>query len=242
MVVAPEGFLEGYVVHDVIVDPSLAEAMRKIAEPLNGPYLAQTRQLAAGEGVALCVGFAERRRDGLYNAAVFVGSDGEIHGVHRKTIFGTGTHPDWWFNRAGRAVRAFDTPIGRVRIFICNERWQSRIAGALAADGAELLLIPSYGSRRRRQNEAVVARGRETGLPIVQAGVGVNLIMDRGEMIAYHWGADAITTADIHPRMAPSPRLARKFEREYLAFQADELARRFRRKFPARAPDSGPAA
>ena len=112
---------------------------------------------------------------------------------------------------------------------------------SLAADGAELLLIPSYGSRRRRQNQAVVARARETGLPVVQASVGVNLIVDRGEMIAYHWGADAITTADIHPRMPPSPRLAREFERDYLAFQADELARRFRRRFPARVRDGGPA-
>ena len=44
-------------------------------------------------------------------------------------------------------------------------------------DGAKLLLIPSYGSAERSNDETVLARARENGVAIVEANVGVLLMV-----------------------------------------------------------------
>ena len=88
-------------------------------------------------------------------------------------------------------------------------------------------MIPSYGSKRRRQNQAVLARARENGVPIVEANVGMNLIITKGEIAAYQWGNDQITTAVIHLPIAPSPAAARTGEAEYVGRQEQEMDRRY---------------
>ncbi len=128
VIVAPEGFLEGYVVMEVVRDPSKAEAMHALAEPLDGPYIQRFQSVARGLKRNVCFGFAERRDDGIYNCAAFIGSDGELCGTYRKTQLSEGTHPSWDFNRVGRQLRGIDTPIGRVGVLICNDRWNAHIA------------------------------------------------------------------------------------------------------------------
>ena len=227
VVVAPEGFLEGYVVMQVVQDPSKAGALRAIAEPLDGPLIRRFSDLAREVRTNLCFGFAEQGDDGIYNCAVFIGADGEICGTYRKTQLSEGTHPSWDFNRVGTALRGFDTPIGRVGVLICNDRWNAHIARTLVMDGAQILLIPSYGSRRRVQNEAVIARARENGVPVVEAAVGVNLIVSKGEVVAYKWGTDRITTACIDVPAWPTPDVADQMEEAYLATQNEEMLRRY---------------
>jgi hypothetical protein len=111
-------------------------------------------------------------------------------------------------------------------MLICNDRWNPMIARTLALDGARLLLIPSYGSRSRDQNRAVLARARENGLPIVEANVGMNLIVSKGEIVAYKWGNDRITTAVVEVPAPPSPGAARAYETDYMKLQGPEMARR----------------
>jgi apolipoprotein N-acyltransferase len=115
-----------------------------------------------------------------------------------------------------------------VGFVICNDRWNPMIARTLVLDGARLLLIPSYGSRRRDQNQAVLARARENGVPIVEANVGMNLIISKGEIAAYKWGNDQITTAVVDVPVAPSTAAARAYEREYMGGQGQEMERRYR--------------
>jgi predicted amidohydrolase len=229
VIVTPEGVLEGYVVNEVIRDPGLADAMREIAEPIDGPYVRRFRGLARRLRVCLCLGFAERVGRDVYNAAIFIGHDGKICGKHHKCQLAEGTHPDWTFNRVGRRLRAFDTPIGRAGILICSDRRNPMIARALVLDGARILLIPTYGANGRAQNEIVLARARENGVPIVQANVGMNLIVSKGDIAAYHWGRDHVTTATVEIPEAPSPRAARAMEREYLRLQPANMRRRYLR-------------
>ena len=207
--------------------PSKAGALRAIAEPVDGPSIRRFSDLAREVRTNLCFGFAEQGDDGIYNCAVFIGADGEICGTYRKTQLSEGTHPSWDFNRVGTALRGFDTPIGRVGVLICNDRWNAHIARTLVMDGAQILLIPSYGSRRRVQNEAVIARARENGVPVVEAAVGVNLIVSKGEVVAYKWGTDRITTACIDVPAWPTPDLADRMEEAYLATQNEEMLRRY---------------
>ena len=227
LILATEGVLEGYVVMDVIERRKSAEAMLEIAEPVDGTYVTRFQRLAKTLKTCLCFGFAERVGDEVYNSAVFIDGQGTICGRYHKAQLAEGTHPTWYFNRVGKSLRAMDTPLGRLGILTCNDRWTPLIARTLVLDGARLLLIPSYGSKRRRQNQAVLARARENGVPIVEANVGMNLIITKGEIAAYQWGNDQITTAVIHLPIAPSPAAARTGEAEYVGRQEQEMDRRY---------------
>mgnify|MGYP001432285658 CR=1 FL=1 len=227
LIVTTEGVLEGYVVMDVLEGRRSAQDALEIAEPIDGPYIQRFQRLAMELGTCLCFGFAERIGDDVYNTAVFIDSGGTICGKYHKVQLAEGTHPSCNYNRVGNTLRAFDTPLGRVGIVICNDRWNPMIVRALALDGARLLLISSYGSKSQEQNETVLARARENGIPIVEANVGMNLIVDKGEIVAYQWGNDKITTAMVEVPALPSTAVAREYEQEYLRLQGPEMARRY---------------
>ena len=65
-------------------------------------------------------------------------------------------------------------------------------------------------------------------MPVVEAAVGVNLIISKGEVVAYTWGVDRITTARIEIPAWPAPALADDMEHAYLAGQDAEMLRRHR--------------
>ena len=228
VILATEGALEGYVVMDVVEGRAPPEALLEIAEPIDGPFVRRFQRLAKTLHTSLCFGFAERvAPDQVYNCALFVDDDGEICGKYHKVQLAEGTHPSWFFNRVGGTIRAFDTPIGRAGILICNDRWNPLIAHTLVLDGARVLLIPSYGTKTRNQNEAVLAPARENGVPIVEANVGMNLIISKGEIVAYKWGNDQITTGTIEIPEPPAPEAARRSEQAYLRQQGPEMQRRY---------------
>lgn len=227
VILTTEGVLEGYVVMDVIYQPEKAEAMLEIAEPIDGPYVRRFQRLAKSLKACLCFGFAERLGNDVYNCGVFIDDNGEICGKYHKTQLAEGAHPSWNFNRIGSTLRAFDTPVGRAGIVICNDRWNPLITRTLVLDGASLILIPSYGSKRKEQNETVLARARENGVPIVEANVGMNLIISKGEIVTYKWGNDQISSGVIDIPISPSPEMARFSEQEYLKSQGPEMEKRY---------------
>ena len=227
LIVTTEGVLEGYVVMDALESRRSAQDVLDIAEPITGPYIQRFQRLAVELGTCLCFGFAERIGDDVYNTAVLIDSEGTICGKYHKVQLAEGTHPSCSYNRVGDTLRAFDTPVGRVGIVICNDRWNPMIVRALALDGARLLLISSYGSKSQGQNETELARSRENGIPIVEANVGMNLIVNKGEIAAYRWGNDKITTAMVDVPVLPSTAAAREYEQEYLRLQGPEMARRY---------------
>lgn len=228
VIVTIEGALEGYVVYDVIEGRRSAAEMLEIAEPLDGPYVTHFRQLARELRVCLCFGFAERVGNEIYNTVVFIDHAGELCGTYQKSQFAEGTHPSWHFNRIGKKLRAFDTPFGRAGMLICNDRWNPLIPRSIVLDGAQILYIPTFGNTSKAQNQALLARARENGVPIVQANVGQNLVVSKGEMIAYQRGFDKITVATVDIPTPPSAAAARSLEREYLTRQGPEMERRYR--------------
>ncbi|MCZ6679523.1 MAG: carbon-nitrogen hydrolase family protein [Candidatus Poribacteria bacterium] len=227
VILTTEGVLEGYGVMDVIQNRATPADMLEIAEPIDGPYIQRFQRLAKTLRTCLCFGFAECIADAVYNCAVFIDQDGEICGKYHKTQLAEGTHATWNFNRIGKKLRAFDTPIGRAGIVICNDRWNPLITRTLVLDGAQVILIPSYGSKSKGQNQAVLARARENGVPIVEANVGMNLIISKGEIVTYKWGNDQISTAVIDIPASPSEKAARRSEQEYLQQQGPEMGKRY---------------
>jgi predicted amidohydrolase len=226
MILITEGALEGYVVMEVVEGRASAEALIEVAEPIDGPYIRRFQKLARTLKTCLAFGFAERIGDEAFNCALFLDQEGAICGRYHKVQLAEGTHSSWNFNRIGQKLRAFDTPIGRAGFVICNDRWNPDIVRALVLDGARIILIPSYGSKTKEQNQAVLARARENGVPIVEANVGMNLIVSKGEICAYQWGNDQVTHGIVDIPVAPGAAAARQAEQDYLAAQKPEMERR----------------
>ena len=231
LVVEPEGILEGYVANEAILHPGLRENVVEIAEPIDGPYVKRFCKLARRLKASFVFGMAQLkgRRD-VYNTAVFVDHRGRICGTYDKTQLAEGYDPSWNFNRLGRTIRAFDTPFGRSGMLICNDRWNPLIARALALDGAGFICILSYGSTSRDQDRAVIARARENGVAIVEANVGVNLIVSKGEPVACDRGRGIITLAEIDIPAPPSTANARAAQREYMRARPAKMKANLRDK------------
>ncbi|MDP7274549.1 MAG: carbon-nitrogen hydrolase family protein, partial [Planctomycetaceae bacterium] len=188
-------------------------------------------KLARRLNVCLVFGLAERIKGDVFNCAVFIDHRGRICGKYHKMQLAEGYHPSWWYNRLGRRSRAFDTPLGRCGILICNDRWNPRLAEIPVLDGAQFLVIPSFGSRSAAQDEAVLSRGRENRVPVVEANVGVTLVVDDNQITAVDRREEGITFGTITVR--PSSKRDRDkrdvVEKAFLEWRQTEMVRRYQR-------------
>ncbi|MDA4121811.1 MAG: carbon-nitrogen hydrolase family protein [Thaumarchaeota archaeon] len=225
--VITEGALQGYVVMEAIKSPKRAEKMLAISEQPEGPHNLRFGQLAKDLGMCICLGLSERVGGDVYNAALFIDDQGRIRGRHYKMQFAEGNDPGWYFNRMGQHIRAFDTPYGRAGFLICNDRWDKTLARALVLDGARVIYILAYGDKSHKQDRVLVETARENGVPIVEANVGANLIISKGEIVARARGEDDITVADIAVPLAQSEEAVRELEREFLTRRGPEMKRRY---------------
>ena len=228
--VAPEGTLEGYVVNEIIAGKVPPERMKDVAVPIDDPVILRFQNLAAELKICLVFGLAERIDSDVFNCAVFIDNAGKICGKYHKMQFAEGYDPAWWFNRLGKTCRAFDTPYGRCGLLICNDRWNPSLARILALDGAQFLLIPSFGSRSKEQDKAVLSRGRENHLPVVEANVGVTLVVDQGKITAVDRKEECVTFGQITiPLTKPQPEERDKAEKTFLEWRKEEMPRRLKR-------------
>lgn len=228
LAVGPEGALDGYPINEIIEGKILPERLADVALTVESAQIARFRRLARELRMCLVFGFAEQVGSDIYNAAIFIDHLGQICGKYHKMQFAEGYDEAWWFNRLGVRSRAFETPLGRCGVLICNDRWNPQLAQIPALDGAQFLVIPSFGSTSAAQDEAVLARGIETGLPVVEANVGVTLIVDRGRIIALDRQTEGVVYGAITiPDARQEDAVARDaVEREFLAWRAAEMKRR----------------
>ena len=195
--VAPEGILEGYIVNEIIADKFDQDRMRQVAVTIDSPTIRRFRDLAEELDMCLVFGFAEKVGEDVFNSAIFIDNEGKVCGKYHKMQLAEGYHPAWWFNRLGRQSRAFDTPYGRCGVLICNDRWNPLLAQIPALDGAQFLVIPSFGSTSKAQDEAVLARGVENHLPVVEANVGVSLIVSDDKIVSLRREVEGVTFGEI---------------------------------------------
>ncbi len=195
--VAPEGALEGYVVDGIIAEDVEADRMRDVAVSIDSPTIQRFQNLARELDMCLAFGFAEKTGDDVFNCAAFIDHTGRICGTYHKMQLAEGYADSWWFNRLGKQSRAFDTPYGRCGFLICNDRWNPRLARIPSLDGAQFLIIPSFGSTSKSQDEAVLARGTENNLPIIEANVGVTLVVSENRIAAVDREREGITFGEI---------------------------------------------
>ncbi len=227
LAVGPEAVLEGYVVNEIVDGHLAAQRMNEVALTMKSAMIQRFRELARELDMCLVFGLAERIGRNVYNCAVFLDQNGRLCGKYHKMQLAEGNHRSWWWNRLGKRSRAFNTPFGRAGVLICNDRWNADIARIPVLDGARYLLIPSFGSCSRDQDKAVLARARENGVPIVEANVGVTLIISQGEIVALSRKQTAITHATIAVPAAASTRNRDAHEKGFFAWRKKEMALRY---------------
>jgi predicted amidohydrolase len=142
VIVAPEGFLEGYVgnenrTHGLTRERYAAEA----AEALDGPLMTRVRDLASELKVYLMTGFAERRGDQVLNSAVMFAPDGSVVLHYSKSH----TMDDEPFNTKGSEFPVVSTDYGQWGALICFDRQVPEAARLLALKGADVLFVPAWG-------------------------------------------------------------------------------------------------
>ena len=228
LALAPEGILEGYVVNDIISGEVPAARMEEVALTLRSSVIRRFRNLARELDVSLAFGFAERIGRDVFNCAAFIDQAGRLCGKYHKMQLAEGSHRGWWFNRLGRKSRAFTTPLGRCGFLICNDRWNEDIARIPVLDGARYLLIPSYGDMSKNQDRAVLARARENGVPIIEANVGVTLIISKGEIVSLSRRMETVNFASIDIPAAASPANRDRHEHSFLSWRKAEMPRRYK--------------
>ncbi len=228
LAVAPEGALDGYVVNEIIAGDEPSARMNEVAIALDGPVIRRFRTLARELAMCLVFGFAERENGDVFNCAVFIDDRGKIRGKYHKMQFAEGYDSAWWFNRLGRRSRSFETPFGRCGILICNDRWNPDLARIPVLDGARFLIVPAFGSRAKTQDDAVLSRARENDVPIVEANVGVGLVIDGGEIQSVARDEVAIVHGEITvpPPTASRPGERDGVERKFLDWRRGEMERR----------------
>jgi predicted amidohydrolase len=143
-------------------------------------------------------GIYELENGVLYNTAVLIDRQGRLAGKYRKVYlpreeYEHGITP-------GNTFPVFDTDFGRVGMMICYDVFFSDPAKALAAQGAEVILLPIWGG----DETLAKARAIENRIFLVTSGYDhPTYIMDPdGERVseARTQGAAAIATIDLNRR------------------------------------------
>lgn len=104
----------------------------------------------ASKQIDIVVGLIERGTLSLYNRynAAFYYSKCKLVYRHRKlflvnySVFDEGKH-----YVPGNNLQAFDSPLGRISMLICNDVWHSASPYIAALDGAELMIVPANSAR-----------------------------------------------------------------------------------------------
>ncbi|MEN9935910.1 MAG: hypothetical protein RLZZ387_2489 [Chloroflexota bacterium] len=143
----PETALTGYFLEGGVRE--VARTAGELHADLQRTYLAACGAHAAPLDIVL--GFYERYRDRLYNAALYatLGPEPAIRHVHRKVFLPTyGVFDEARFVDAGRQIAAFDTRWGRAAILICEDAWHSLSGTVAALDGAQVVFVVSASPAR----------------------------------------------------------------------------------------------
>lgn len=134
IVLLPELVTSGYVFES-------PEEARSLAQPADGPALADWAEEAARAGTVVVGGFAELGADGaVYNSAAVVGPDGLI-AVYRKTHLWD--REKLCFEPGSEPAPVVETPHGRIGVAVCYDLYFPELTRGLALAGADLVAVPA---------------------------------------------------------------------------------------------------
>lgn len=177
VIVAPEGYLEGYVGNEHRTPGLQREKYSaEAAEELNGPLLNRVRMLARELRVYLMLGFAEKRAGKVYNSAVMFSPAGAIASHYSKSH----TMNDEPFNTKGAAFPVTRTEYGQWGTLICFDRQVPETARLLALNGADTIFVPAWGGYGEMNDLMMRVRAYENGVNLAFVHPKRALLIDAG--------------------------------------------------------------
>jgi predicted amidohydrolase len=200
----PECFLQGYLV--------TADHVHRHAHRLDSPDFAAVLGRLADLRPTLVLGLIERDGAHYHNTAAVI-SRGRVVGRYRKTFLTRGES----IFTPGTTYPVFGDDV-RFGVNICYDTRFPEAAAAVAAGGAQVLLVPAQNMMRRAKaprweplhHEIRARRARETGLWLISAdvtgaragthlGLGPTSVLDpAGEVVAQvPTGTTGLVTVDI---------------------------------------------
>lgn len=167
LIVLPELWSPGYFDFDRYAE---------LAQPLDGPFIAEMRRWARKSGAHLQIGsFLERADGGLYNTAVLLSPDGEIAQTYRKMhVFGyQSLESDLLTPGSGIATGPVDG-LGGVGMTTCYDLRFPELYRRIVDGGAEMIIIPAAWPSARLEHWRLLTRTRalENQLYVIACGAG----------------------------------------------------------------------
>ncbi len=138
--VSPECFLDGYAAtEDDWTLQRFAEVAQEVGDSI---YIDRLRQLALEMCANMVFGFTEKSEGRFYNCALIVERSGSIIGRYNKTHL----HAHDKRFAAGDDLPVFELDCGVIGVVICSDRCWPETVRSLRLKGAEILMMPAYGS------------------------------------------------------------------------------------------------
>lgn len=109
------------------------------------PAVLAMQTLAQELSVAILTSFYERDGQHFYNSLAFVGPDGAVQGVYRKSHIpdGPGYQEKFYFRPGNTGFKVWPVAGATLGAAICWDQWYPETARALMLQGAELLFYPT---------------------------------------------------------------------------------------------------
>jgi predicted amidohydrolase len=142
LIVFPECALTGYMFVS-------REEVLPYAESVPGPSTQKLTQICHEQNAYTVVGMLEKDHDKLYNVAVLVGPQGVI-GCYRKVhlpYLGI----DRYLDRGNEPFTVYQTPIGKIGLFICYDVNFPESARSMVLQGADILVLPTNWPEGRQK-------------------------------------------------------------------------------------------
>jgi predicted amidohydrolase len=115
--------------------------IQEFGETMDGPSVRECQRIAKKYKSHLLFGFIELENDQLFNTVVLLNSKGEIEGTYRKVHL---NQEDRRWATPGEHIKVFtSSKLGKVGIMIGSDALFPEMAGVLAVQRADIILIPS---------------------------------------------------------------------------------------------------
>jgi len=163
LIVFPECSLTGYMFR------SRREAL-PFAETVPGSATERLSAICKELEVYVVFGLLEKDKGKLYNAAVFIGSDGIIGKYRKNHLPFLGI--DRFVDRGDKTFEVYRTPIGNIGMEICYDIMFPEGSRIMMLKGADILVLPTNFPRDRTGDvikHVIPARAIENGVYVVAA-------------------------------------------------------------------------
>jgi predicted amidohydrolase len=227
LVVFPELSLTGYGVKDMnwelAVDPSKAPGSL-------APLVAASKAITIIAG-----GIEEGPGFGIFNSA-FLFEQGTVRTVHRKVYLPTyGMFEENRYFSPGTSVRAFDTPLGRLGVLVCEDLWHMSLPYLLALDGAQVVIsLTASPTRMGGDKEGLTAAAVNTENHRVYARL-LSVYVAFCNRVGFEDGVGFWGGSNLVAPGGETVATAKLFEEDLVVAQVDEneirRSRRFSRHF-----------